>query len=245
MLKEKSYTTSDLSFSMLITVRMNKVGLIYDISCNLNKDKNFVTVVRDFDSYSTVGDIVGPGAGDFIDALEKVKKEASEKYKKLVVSKNVENECGEEIVLDRRRSNDESREDGEKEEGKCMTDLESSSKTVEVKLKASCKKEEFLDFFFNVDFYKRYAPKSTRKVIKVTDTVTFNNLNREEMTFSAVMPDLLPSSRVKLNIEEVSSGVKVVLKQDGVLDESVDRVWKFWKEFLFPKFLMHFNCAVF
>lgn len=249
LLSRKGYDLTDLVLTMHITVRMNEVGFIYDISCKMVRD-GMCTNVKDFDNYSTVSDVDGTGRDDFVEALECVKKDAMVRYGGMVAGGKVEVEMlAAELVLDRAGCMDDNRsncggatEERADQHDECAESVQ--GRTIRMNVTVTCKKEDLLNYLFDPVFYRQYAPKSSRRCVRIIENVSFTNLDREKMTFNVVMPDLLPCSKVQLVLVEVDNGTEVRMEQNGVVSGNEDRIKAFWTGYFYPRLSMHFNCAV-
>ncbi|ELQ76883.1 hypothetical protein THOM_0124 [Trachipleistophora hominis] len=251
LLAQKRYELTDLNLTMHITVRMNQIGFIYDISCTMERD-GMCTMIKEFDNYSTGSDVHGPGRDDFLVALECVKKDAMEKYGGVVAGgKVVVEKIGADLVVDRTKMNEwcdgNSRKTGDGEENAPHADGSDENVrglTVKMTITLACTKDDLLNYLFNPVFYKQYAPKSSGRCVRVVENVSFSNLDKEGMSFNVSMPDLLPCSKVQLTLKETESGTEVFMEQSGVIEGGEERISAFWKKYFFPKLGLHFNCAI-
>lgn len=240
ILNGKGYTISNLDVSMQITNRMNRMGFLWDISMTIEKN-GLVKKIKEYDIYTENVD-------DEINEIMKIiKEEARQKYgmqKELKKSNGYE--FNRNVMIQLENNNNDNISDTRVNITNSKKEEIQDTKKINLKFLIKAKTEDdFLNFFFKYDYFSQYAPFSSKKTVKLTEKILFENLNRKEKKFKMKMDDCVTDNSIVTFLvkQTENNDLNLEIIQDGILRE--ESVKGFWREFIIPKIRMFFNISIF
>ncbi|KRH92986.1 hypothetical protein M153_1815000880 [Pseudoloma neurophilia] len=240
LLNENGFESKELKIKMLLVNRMNKLGLMFELSGIFTRDNQEIKLI-DMDNYSDFED------KEIGEIFEKCKNTILQKYSE-------KQEVLQQTNLDQKKdplkqfvkiipSDKPTEIKMEKllaEHDKINTRIYHSPKPLKTKSQFQFtfigQLDEFFNYFCNPEYFKKISSTNDDKIIQL-ESVIISEMTKDSFNIKIDNEEV----KVKIIIENSSNECKIKLEWEA---ENAERVKSFFRSFLFPKLVWTFSAQI-